>query len=207
MNLTQMELRRTEDLLRKVKEARHVAQAMRKPLAKYLALEAAIRRLVNGGIRRLNAVHETKFEGWDSTWQEKVEELKQGAVFLEGLQKEVEKRVKKLKGSPKLHAPSKPIEERIKGRRAKTKRHGEKQKRNWANALALFAKAQRELEREDARFAVSNIERYWREGNMQMVRNGARDFQRQQDPQLHALGEDIQKLREEREQLFLGIGR
>lgn len=200
MNLVQMELRRTEDLLRKVREARHVCQMMRKPLAQYIRLEHRIAYLVNTGVRRVNAVHETSFETWDVEVETKTEELKQNAKILAKLETQVQARIKKLKDSPKLHAASKPIEERIKARRAKTKRErqafrriAEKRTKLNAEALAFIQRSYVETGNMQAELALSSIERFWRAGSVKDVKRLAKDFARSTDPIYRAMGLKIEE--------------
>lgn len=198
MNLTQLELKRTKELLAKVREARHVAQAMRKPLAQYLRFDGTIRRLVNGGIRRVNAIHESSFEEWATDWQPKIEELETAAKVLEKLQRQVEARIKRIKASPALTKPSKPIEERIRARRSKTKREkakfiqlAERREKLDRDTIAYLVELQRTLETDDARNAAANIERYWRKRDMFNVERANRDFARHPYPQYQAIGKRI----------------
>jgi hypothetical protein len=111
VNLAQLELKRLKSLLGGVRKARHLAQAMRGPLAKYLSFERQAKRAWNQNLERLQMVREYgEFEPFEASSKERIEELDVLVSQLADDEKKVLRAIAKLEKSKRLTAPSLPSE-------------------------------------------------------------------------------------------------
>jgi hypothetical protein len=111
MNLKQLELKRLRELLGAVRKGRHMAQAMRTPVARLLRFD----RATASGINRIRA----KWEGmglpepideWERTFEdESIELLRIHASELAKREKKVLGRIIKLEKDPLLKAPAREV--------------------------------------------------------------------------------------------------
>jgi hypothetical protein len=111
MNLKQLELKRLRELLGAIRKGRHMAQAMRTPVARLLRFD----RATASGINRIRA----KWEGmglpepideWERTFEdESIERLGIHASELAKLEKKVVGRIAKLEKDPLLKAPAREV--------------------------------------------------------------------------------------------------
>jgi hypothetical protein len=141
MNLAQLELKRLTSLLGGVRKARHLAQAMRGPLAKYLSFERQAKRAWNQNLERLQMIHEYgEFEPFEPSSKERIEELDVFVSQLADDEKKVLRSIAKLEKSKRLTAPAVPIEERIAKRKKRSKaeaRKAERKKSAWESFQKL----------------------------------------------------------------------
>jgi hypothetical protein len=108
MNLKQLELKRLRELLGAIRKGRHMAQAMRTPIARLLRFD----RATASGINRVRA----KWEGmglpepideWERTFEdESIELLRIHTAELASAEKKVLRRIGKLEKDPLLKAPA-----------------------------------------------------------------------------------------------------
>lgn len=119
MNLKQLELKRTRELLAACRRARHLAQAMRSPLAKYLRFQKEAIAQWNRALQKLQKVNEeTRFELEDKISTEALDDLKTFAENWQSQEKAITKRITALSATKKLN-DNRPADERIAERRAK----------------------------------------------------------------------------------------
>lgn len=120
MNLKQLELKRWTELLRAVRRARHITRAKRTPLARYLKLDKQALEGWNRAVAKLVLVNPSASDEYDrleSDAREHLSALAEETERWEELEKDVVRRIAKVKASKALTKPSAPIEERIKKRR------------------------------------------------------------------------------------------
>jgi hypothetical protein len=124
-----------------VRKARHLAQAMRGPLAKYLSFERQAKRAWNQNLERLQMVREYgEFEPFEASSKERIDELDVLVSQLADDEKKVLRAIAKLEKSKRLTAPSLPIEERIAKRKKRSKaeaRKAERKKAAWESFQKL----------------------------------------------------------------------
>lgn len=120
MNLKQLELKRWTELLQAVRRARHITHAKRVPLARYLKLDKQALDSWNKAIGKLLLVNPAVADEYDrleSDARDHLSHLAEKAEEWASLEKDIVKRVAKVRASKVLTKPSAPIEERIAKRR------------------------------------------------------------------------------------------
>lgn len=143
MNIKQLELKRLRELLGAIRRSRHLAQAMRTPVARLVRFD----RATASGINRVLAkwepmgIREPIGEFERTFGDEPIERLATHTKELAGLEKKIQERIARVTKDPLLHASASELK---KLRKRKSSRRAQAETRLEAMSLRRFAELDKE---------------------------------------------------------------